>query len=65
MAVYDGGIEYAAQDICVLYWLDPKRYRATIWQGSRRLKTMVDKDRMRLRNRVSKWLVKNTQSKTI
>ena len=60
MEVYDGGVRYSRMGLKVLFWVDPNRYRAAIWSERTvrrwRVKTMVDKDRKRLRKRVGEWV---------
>lgn len=64
MAVYDGDVDYTDVDLQAWYWVDPNRYRATIWTNTpewQLVRKMVDKDRMRLRKRVSEWVEKNKE----
>ena len=62
MAVFDGAFLINGYE--VIYWMDPKRYRCTIWWKkyqhsefyTKQIKVMVDKDRTRLRKRVREYL---------
>jgi hypothetical protein len=69
MAVYAGSWIY--KDIEIMRWLDPNRYRVTIWGRSfqnpqirsRKLKRLHDKDSQRIIQRAIAWIDKNDRFK--
>jgi len=61
VAIYDTTIQ--TKDYEAMFWVDPKRYRCTIWHRlpiGTIARTMVDNDPERLRARVEAWIEKRS-----